>query len=239
MAAKRRLAVTRRALEDLKLPTWRKFIGADPETFRDAHSLIDKLVHLRSLSPTGQEHTQGAAGVAIYNLHGQNPWRGVTWHDEEADIVWLCAASDHDYGLFLDRLANQVLLPEAADYADLEVWDADHQPEFFALAVRDLEGLLDEAASHPGLEVRRMVAGEVEIGIVIQGIDRDATAADVYIGVQYPRARVHEIEEDLTELMLLLCCPDARYEDVDWGGHAFPRVGGTRANEVVVRWRRP
>jgi hypothetical protein len=239
MPAKRRLAVTRRALEDLKLPTGRKLIGADPETFREKHSLIDKLVHLRSQDPTGQEHTQGANGVAIYNLHGQNPWRGVTWHDQEADIVWLCAASDHDYGLFLDRLTNQTLLPEAADYADLESWDAKQQPEFFELALEETAELLAEAEANPGVEVRRVIADEVWVGVQVERLGGEDTAADVYIGIQYPRARVHEIEGDFTELMVLLCCPEALDEDIDWGGQDFPRVGGTNVNEVVVRWRRP
>ena len=122
METQRRLALTRRALKDLKIPPWRTYLGADPHSFKEAHSLVAKLVHLRATHPTGQEPTLGAGQVPIFNLHGQDPWRGVTWHDEENDIVWLCAASDHDYGLFLSRLAAGQLLPDEEDYADLEAW---------------------------------------------------------------------------------------------------------------------
>ena len=239
MGSERRLALTRRALKDLKLPRWRTYVGADPCTFTEVHSLVAKLVHLRTEHPTGQEPTLGAGGVPIYNLHGQDPWRGVTWHDEENDIVWLCAASDHNYDLFLGRLRAGQLLPDEADYADLEAWEAEHQPEFLDQALVDTSELLEEAEAAPGQEHTASIAGEVEVALLVDRVDPDDAAADLYLGIQYPRARVHAIEEDLTEVLVDLFFTDAESGHLDWSTAPFPRPGGTRPNEVVVRWRRP
>ncbi len=57
--------------------------------------LIAALVAQRSQNPAGQETVTGLASrVVAWTLH-RGDHRGATWHDVDADVVWLLAARFH------------------------------------------------------------------------------------------------------------------------------------------------
>ena len=59
------------------------------------HDVIAKFVDQRRSRTFGQEPTLGVKPTT-WNLHAQDPKRAVTWYDDGADIVWLCAVTNHD-----------------------------------------------------------------------------------------------------------------------------------------------
>jgi hypothetical protein len=96
--------------------------------------VVAKFVELRSQSPTGQEATSlPTTPATVWNLHCDR-WRGLTWHDENEDIVWLLGVGwhasgsrDDAYAVLKRRDELDQLLPSVADYEDAERDDV----EFF------------------------------------------------------------------------------------------------------------
>jgi hypothetical protein len=63
----------------------------------------------------------------VYNLH-VGRWRGLTWHDVAADVIWLLGvgwheADSHDdvYEMLKNRDVPDELMPSDQDYLDLEM----------------------------------------------------------------------------------------------------------------------
>ena len=62
----------------------------------------------------------------MFSLHAER-WRGLTWHDQDADVVWLLGAGYHRSGDRSDAYANLKrrdadgeLFPDEQDYFDVE-----------------------------------------------------------------------------------------------------------------------
>lgn len=236
-----RLAVTRRALRDLHVNV-RVHAGRDPEDLRDEHQLLQKFVELRSERPIGQEPTLGITG--FWNLHGTNPWRGVTWHDEASGVVWLCAAGPHDYGEFVDLDRVGDLVPNTQDYADLEQRiESEQQQPFEDVATPQILRLRAKAEASPGEEQSDFIADEVQVSMLFEQLDPSEPEADLYVGIQLPRVGVRPLPpRDISVVMAsMVCGEDVAFgsDAIDWNVGHFPRPDGRRPNEVVIRWRRP
>ncbi len=62
------------------------------------HIFVTAFVERRSQSPRGQELTNlPVTAASVYNLH-HGRWRGLTWHDEDSDVVWLLGVGWHESG---------------------------------------------------------------------------------------------------------------------------------------------
>lgn len=100
--AQHHLWVTRQALEDIGFGA---LAGPSFDLARYAgrHPILGRFLDQRSQNVLGTQPTRGvqATKVEIYNLHAQNPIRGVTWFDRTANTVFLLAVVlDHEYTVF-------------------------------------------------------------------------------------------------------------------------------------------
>jgi hypothetical protein len=118
VAAEFALRVTRRALADVGLKAL-----AGPKVHLEAskhqHPILETFVEKRGNEPIGQEQTLGIK-APVYNLHARNPWRGVTWYDEQSKVCRLLGVTARDYNELVARAKVGDLEPTVDDYADLE-----------------------------------------------------------------------------------------------------------------------
>lgn len=160
------LRLSRRAIDDLNIP--QVLVGKPAEDLVGEHELVRAFVERRSQSPTGSEAIQlPVTAAATYSLHSGR-WRGLTWHDEDADVVWLLGAGYHRSGEQSDvyvrlkqRDAQGLLFPTEEDYLDLEP-DA---TSFVQAVADEAPALIARAATAPATEIRTTIAGAVDIAI--------------------------------------------------------------------------
>lgn len=90
--------LTRRALGDLGLSI-QDYASRPASDYTDAHDVVRVFVERRRQSPVGQEWTNLPVTAArAYNLHFGR-LRALTWHDEDAGVVWLLGVGWHESGL--------------------------------------------------------------------------------------------------------------------------------------------
>lgn len=241
------LWVTRQALADIGFealagPTF------DLAVYAQRHPILGRFLDQRSENTVGTQKTQGvqATGREIYNLHAQNPTRGVTWFDETNNVVFLLAVSlDHNYHLFVDRAEAGELMPTAQDYADLAahrdpLYGLD-DPDFFELARPDADELLLEVLQHPGVLVERMLGHELPSAMQLEVVVVDDTevTGDVYAAVRFgDRLGNVTLPSTIHTDVAVLLFPDAQFDEVDMGYGDFPAPRGKLQGDVVIRWRR-
>ena len=235
------LRVTRRALADIDM---KSLAGPsfDLEANRESHVILEAFCSKRGNSPVGQERTQGIK-APVYNLHAQDPWRAVTWHDIDEGVVWLLAVTPHNYAEFVARANSGNLQPTTQDYADLEVSrsvipPAMEEGEVLELIAEEGASLVAAALDTPNLEVRGTLASSLDIGIVAEVIVDGSAGADVYIAFRMPPRPGAALPASLIEACVAAMLPDAWSGDIDWWHESFPGRG-REPNEHVVRWRRP
>jgi len=56
--------------------------------YRDAHIFVTAFVERRRRVPGSGTDEPAVTAASVYNLH-HGRWRGLTWHDEDSDVVWL------------------------------------------------------------------------------------------------------------------------------------------------------
>lgn len=230
------LRVTRRALADLDLDV-QALAGRPAEEIADQHRLIAAFVNQRSQRAEGQEAIQLPSSKATaFSLHAER-WRGLTWHEEELDIVWLLGAGYHRsgdrgdvYAELKGRDAADELFPTEQDYLDLEP-----DPANYVEAVsRDAPRLMEEAAANLGAEVTGDLAGALDVSVLVREVDG---IREVWIAFSMPpKAQVPPYPEWLLVALAALL-PEADHADLQYG-EAFPRPGGSKRGEQVVYWRR-
>lgn len=145
--------------------------GVDLEEVQ-RHEIVRAFCNQRSQSPTGTRTIGPAASAqTLHRLGHGNDHRGATWFDADADVVWLCATGFHRSGepedafrYFHDLIAQDVIYPTSEDYQRLEEERAER---FVAFAPDDLTTLLLRAEQQPGVEVRAVIGGAEELGIVV------------------------------------------------------------------------
>jgi hypothetical protein len=186
--------LTRRALEDLDLDvdTYARGPASD---FVDAHDVVRAFVDQRSQGPEGQEWTNlPVTSAPAYNLH-HGRYRGLTWHDEDNDVVWLLGVGWHEsgsrddaYAVLKRRDEAGDLMPTEQDYLDLEM-TLEETRSFVVQVSEQAPALIAEARERPGVEVRGVVASRIGVGVQVEVVvipGEDETLEEVWIGFGMP-----------------------------------------------------
>ena len=158
--------LTRRAIADLGLSV--DDHASRPATdYVEAHGAVRAFVERRRQDPGGQEWTNLPATAArAANLHfGRH--RGLTWHDQASDVVWLLGVGWHESGSLDDaydvlkaRDRAGTLMPDEQDYLDLEM-SYEEAHSFVVLVSHEAPALVERARQAPSTEVRGIVAGRL------------------------------------------------------------------------------
>lgn len=165
--------LTRRALEDLGLPI-EGYAGRPATDYQDTHDIVRVFVERRKQDPKGQEWTNLPVTAApACNLHyGRH--RGLTWHDEDSDVVWLLGVGWHEsdsaddaYAVLKARDESGTLMPSEQDYLDLEM-SLEHAKSFVAEVSQQAPALVAQARQSPGEEVRGVIAGRLGVGVLVE-----------------------------------------------------------------------
>ncbi len=241
------LRLTRRALEDLGLAidAYAKRPATD---FMDDHPVVRACVERWSQSPTGQELTKlPVTNAPAYNLH-QGRYRGLTWHDEDSDVVWLLGVGWHEsgsiddaYSVLKSRDVTGGLMPDEQDYLDLEL-SRDETRTFVAQVAEEAPILVARARATPGQEVRRVIAGRLGTGVVVEIVaipGEDESLEEIWVGFEMPplqgACELPPHPEWILTVLAAMVPVDIGLADLAYGGN-FPREGGSRPNEIVVCW---
>lgn len=240
--------LTRRALEDLGLSV-DDYARLPANEFVEAHDVVRSFVEQRSQDPKGQEWTKlPVTSAPAYNLH-HGRYRGLTWHDEDADVVWLLGVGWHEsgsrddaYSVLKRRDEAGDLMPTEQDYLDLEM-TLEASRSFVVLVSEQAPALIADARAKPGHEVRGVVAGRLGVGVQVEVVvipGEDESLEEVWVGFEMPPlAGACELppQPEWIQVVLAAMIPiETGLENIEFGG-VFPRVGGSRANEIVVCWR--
>ena len=240
--------LTRRALEDLGLSV-DDHAGQPATAFQDAHDVVRAFVDRRTQDPRGQEWTNlPVTSAPVYNLH-YGRYRGLTWHDENSDVVWLLGVGWHEAGSLDDayevlkaRDEAGTLMPNEQDYLDLEMSLAD--AALFVVRVSEQAPALVAAARQaPGAEVRGVIAGRLGVGVVVEVVviaGEDESLEEIWVGFGMPPlAGACELPPHPDWILVVLAAmvpAQVSFDRLDFSG-SFPRAGGSRPNEIVVCWR--
>ncbi len=155
-----RLRVTLRTLrDDLKLEE--AILDEPYEILAEHHPILKAFVERRGQQPTGTETTNLPVSIqTVFNLHFGR-YRGLTWHDEEDDVVWLLGVGWHEEGSRDDAYAylkgldvDDRLMPDADDYERLYRLSLAEGPTSFADLFKEVIArgptLRESAAADPG-----------------------------------------------------------------------------------------
>lgn len=241
------LRLTRRAFEDLALVA--DVYARLPATeFVDTNDVIRSFVELRSQDPKGQERTSlPVTSAPVYNLH-HGRHRGLTWHDEDSEVVWLLGVGWHEsgsrddaYAVLKRRDEAGDLMPTEQDYLDLEM-TLEESRSFVVQVGEQAPVLLAEARERSGEEVRGVIAGRLGVVVQVEVVIipcEDESLEEVWVGFEMPPlpgACALPPQPEWIRVVLAAMIPIGGLENLEFGG-TFPRVGGSRANEIVVCWR--
>jgi hypothetical protein len=242
------LRLTRHALEDLGLQA-DVLARTCAREYEDAHPFVRGFVDRRSQNPQGQETTAlPVTNAVVYNLHFGR-LRGLTWYDEESDVVWLLGVGWHEsksredaYNMLKRRDENGELMPTEQDYLDLEMsWE--EARSFAATVAEEAPALAAQARGAGGTEVRGLIAGRLEVGVVVIVVadDQDQERLEeIWVAFSLPPqsgpCELPPQSEWLTVVLAAMVPVPITAADLRFGGD-FPRDGGSRPHEVVVHWR--
>jgi hypothetical protein len=175
----------------------------------------------------------------VWNLH-HGRWRGLTWHDEKADVVWLLGVGWHEsgsiddvYAVLKGRDAGGHLLPDEDDYRSYETWRLREEAIPFLRAVATTrDELIDEARTFVGVEVRARVAARITVGFMVAYVNVDnAEIEERRLTIYYPPEDAGPPlppEREWFAALLGAFFPDAHEEDLQ-----FESIDGSA---VTVSW---
>jgi hypothetical protein len=240
--------LTRRAIEDLGL-TIEEHAQRPATDYMDVHPVVRAFVEQRRQDPSGQEWTRLPVTAApAYNLH-HGRYRGLTWHDEDNDVVWLLGVGWHESGSRRDAYAvlklrdeAGTLMPTEEDYLDLEL-TLEQTYSFAAQVAEQAPALIEKARERPGEEIRGVIAERLGVGVVVEIVvvpGEDESLEEIWIGFAMPPlpgACDLPPQPEWINLVLAAMLPfGANLADAEFGGN-FPRSGGSKSNEIVICWR--
>lgn len=161
--AARRVRVTIRCLRD---DLGQSLPPADVDLGDVDHVLMAECRRLAATAPDSQKRILSIPSPLVFRVaHGR--WRGATWVEEDAKIMWLLAAElreegslDDAYVYFSGLLDAGTLLPSDDDRLRDRV---EAGARFIDTARHDVASLLEEAASTPGAERDAIVAGRIPV----------------------------------------------------------------------------
>ncbi len=182
------LRFTHRALADLTCPR-----GTPPGDFaavREATNwpaIVDEFLSQRYLNPDTTGGTLARCGFPdVAELHGPAGGRACTWHDEDNEVVWFLGFdSQHRYERFETRAANDELLPDLDDIANLDM--EREKKSFDDRILADLRALVARAVAIPDEPQRGTVGGllRLEASVTVVSVGQ-GQLMDVFISVRLP-----------------------------------------------------
>lgn len=200
--------------------------------------MLVKFVELRSVSPVGTEKTANLANSAgrLWNLHAGS-YRGVTWHYESADVVWLCASGFHRSGdpediyRKVERLdAEDRLLPTEAEIDRFTHADYVDRLEYLR---RSVKRLVRRAVETANIEFRESHT-ESLITAYHDEITVEATRyGELYIGVAQQAATPGDL---MSQVLAVILGENANPEDILWRD-SFPHRPANRGELIAsIYW---
>jgi hypothetical protein len=181
------LRFTHRALDDLEASGELPGIIEDIRRATPHHTIIDAFTSKRTEDPAAGSPIGNLGRPDVMSLHGPAGERAATWYDADHRVCWFLAYTPtHDYAHFEQRAANDELLPDDGDYAQLLAerdltWRV-HQ------AGRELNGLIRTALERPNKGVEGSLGSSLpcQVFAEVLVID-DESAVDVWISFRtYP-----------------------------------------------------
>lgn len=173
------------------------------------HGIIRAFKRERRSATSGPD-TLGPSGGArpLTVLRHTNNWRGVTWFEEAAAVVWLCACARHRSGQPNDAFPRFESLREAGYIwptdDDYEALAADRGEQFAAFVVTDAPRLLASARAEPDTE-HVLVIGREPVAIVVQVVE---TLEETFVAVSGVN-----LLPSLFLLLLVALYPDRRFDE--------------------------
>jgi hypothetical protein len=200
--------------------------------------MVRAFVERRSQSVTGVEPTHlPVTKAVVWNIHSGGSVRGLTWHDEVVDVVWLLGVSTHGkpredaYQVLKARDRSGDLMPTMQDYLDLEC-TREIEP-FVAQVHSTMRELLTKARMQPEVEFVGSIAGLVDVSVVVQAVSDDTGfLAEIWLAIAHPPRK--GVPNDWIAVLLAACVSDNDGEPM--ATHQFPRQGGLQANEIGFCW---
>lgn len=196
---------------------------------------------------SGVDQPAGTAARA-YNLHfGRH--RDLTWHDADSNVVWLLGVGWHESGSLDDAYAvlkarDQAgnLMPSEQDYLDLEMsYEETHT--FVVRVSQEAPALVEQARQAASTEVRGVIAGRLGVGVLVEVVvipGEDESLEEIWVGFEMPPIEgATELPPQPEWIMAVLAAmvpANVSADALDFSG-SFPRVGGSKPNEIVVCWR--
>lgn len=184
-------------------------VGATFEELAARHPIVRAFKRERRAATAGPD-TLGPAGGerSLTVLRHSNDWRGVTWHDPDATVVWLCASGWHRSGhpddafqLFTRLKDEGRIWPTSEDYDALA---ADRTEQFAAFVIDDAPRLLAMARAEP--EVEQMLAiGQEPVALVVHVVE---TLEETFVAVS-----VQNISMQMYQLLLVALYPERSFKD--------------------------
>lgn len=212
---------------------------------RRRHTILNAFYTKRTDNVVGTQQLQGVRRGDLWNLHGQDPHRSVTWFDEVENVVFLLGHTVHDYSEFVDRYFAGELMPTDADYEDFRRFRAERDGlnDDFIDAVEDEAGqLVADALAQPGILVSRLLGHELPADALLDALEIDGILldGDVYVVLRVSKRRnSRDLPADLvSELIAVLLPPEAEFEHIEIHC-AAPDQFGNCSGDIAVRWRRP
>jgi hypothetical protein len=154
------LRLTWRALDDVGVPDGLPGIIEDIRAQSSYWAIIDRFAAERTETPQGTETIGNVGRGDIYSLHGPGGFRAATWFDASHAVCWLLAFTpEHEYTRFEQRAANDELLPDERDYAQL-IAERDASWHVHR-AGAGLNQLVNEARRRPNTIVPGALAGSI------------------------------------------------------------------------------
>jgi hypothetical protein len=119
---------------------------------------------------------RGRTDRPLVPLRHRHDHRGATWHEPKMGVVWLCATDenhrvgelDDSFPRFRRLLEHELIYPTVEDYERLE---RDRAVRFADMAPEDARELLDQARQTPEEEIRGILGGIEEVGVVVRIVE--------------------------------------------------------------------
>jgi hypothetical protein len=204
-AAGHELRVTGRCLsEDLGSAQYATF-----EQLAARHPIVRAFRRERGAATVGPD-TLGPAGGPrpLTVLRHSNDWRGVTWHDTEAGVVWLCACGWHRSGeaddafpIFAQLREEGRIWPAAEDY---EALATDRAEQFGAFVMDDAPRLLAMARAQPETE-QVLAIGLEPVAVVVYVVE---TLEETFVAVSG-----QNISIEMYQILLVALYPERSFKE--------------------------
>ena len=180
------------------------------------HPLMDEVRRLAPTSPRGQKRILAIGEPLIYRVK-RGAWRGATWVDDQAGIVWLLAAARREegsrkdaYQYFESLHGSGRLLPTPDDRLRDRVEAA---ARWIGRLEREIPPLLEHALATPSRECRHQVAGNIDIRLYAA---RSAGIREVWLAVSTRHADGSTIHPRMRDMIFAIAERTAGPGEWEW-----------------------